>query len=293
MRFLMDRHLRHYLALCDHRSVQGAATALGLTQPALSKSLRRMEEAVGVLLFERTATGLVATQAGRRLALHSRAIEDVARQAELDLSSLAGGERGALRLGCGLAWSLSRVPAVLAEMGRRHPQLSIELVAGVGASILPLLGTRAIDVYVGVLHAGLVPPDCVVKRRTDLALRVFARTGHPLLADPCPNLLGDYPWALFANDAAGRVVVTNALRRHGAGDPEFTLSSNSLATLIDTVRRTDHLLPLVDVLQPEALARGLAVPGVPPLAIMPSALVSRRGLEGLRPVKTLLGLLSQ
>lgn len=292
MSFLVDRHLRHFIALFEHRSVQGAAAALGLTQPALSKSLRRIEDAVGARLFERTTTGLVVTDAGRRLALHSQVLYDAARQAELDLSSLVGGERGSLRLGAGLAWSLSKVPAVLAEMGRRHPRLSIELIAGVGAGVLPLLVTRAIDVYVGVLHPDLVPPGCLVQRRQDLALRAFVRSGHPLVADPEPARLGDFPWALFLEDAAGGVMVSAALRRHRASAPSFTLSSNSLEALIDTVRQTDHVLPLVEVLTPEARARGLVlVPDLPALAVMPSAVISRRGLETLRPVKNLLDLL--
>ena len=292
MRLLLDRHARHLLALCDHRSVQGAAAALGLTQPALSKSLRRMEDEIGAPLFERTASGLAPTEAGLRLAHHARLMADAARQAEIDLSALTGGDGGTLRLGVGLAWSLSRAPRALAEMSARFPRLGLEVTAGVGARVLPLLATRAIDVYGGVLHPELVPPGCEVERRRDLALRAFARAGHPLAERRDPAGLGDHPWALFSDDAAGRLLVTRALERLGAAAPTFTLASDSLATLLDTVGRTDHILPLVEVLTPKAASRGVApLEGVPALATLPSAVVSRAGLGALRPVRALLDLL--
>ena len=292
MRLLLDRHARHLLALWDHRSVQGAAAALGVTQPALSKSLRRMEEELGAALFERTSSGLAPTEAGRRLAHHARLMADAARQAEIDRSALLGGNGGTLRLGVGLAWSLSRAPRALAEMSARFPRLAIEVTVGVGAGVLPLLATRRIDVYGGVLHPELVPPSCAVERRRDIALRAFVRAGHPLAHCPDPAMMGDHPWALFSDDSAGRLMASRFLARLGAAPPAFTLTSNSLATLLDTVRRTDHVLPLVEVLTPEARARGLVpLDGVPPIATLPSAVISREGLGSLPPVRALLDLM--
>lgn len=186
LRLLLDRHARHLLALWDHRSVQGAAAALGVTQPAFSKSLRRMEDELGAALFERTSSGLVPTEASRRLAHHARLMADAARQAEIDLSALLRGNEGTLRLGVGLAWSLSRAPRALAEMSERFPRLAIEVTAGVGAGVPPLLGSRRIDVYGGVLHPELVPPGCAVERRRDIALRAFVRGAIRSPSAPTP-----------------------------------------------------------------------------------------------------------
>lgn len=104
--------------------------------------------------------------------------------------------------------------------------------------------------------------------------------------------MGNHPWALFSDDGAGRLMATRFLARLGAAPPAFTLTSNSLATLLDAVRRTGHVLPLVEVLTPEARARGLVpLVGVPPIATLPSAVISREGLGSLPPVRALLNLM--
>jgi biotin operon repressor len=68
------QQMRHVVALVERRSLASAAKALGISQPALSKSLRRLETDLGVKLFERTARGVLATEFGRELARHARAI---------------------------------------------------------------------------------------------------------------------------------------------------------------------------------------------------------------------------
>lgn len=64
------RHIRCFQALCTHKSVTAAAAALNTVQPALSRTLRELEETVGGALFERTAQGLVLTNAGETLRRH-------------------------------------------------------------------------------------------------------------------------------------------------------------------------------------------------------------------------------
>lgn len=294
MQYLIDRHMRHLLALADHRSVQGAAAVLGITQPALSKSLRRLENEIGALLFERTPQGLVPTEAGRRLVSHARILADVGRQAELDLSSLAGSESGALRLAAGLAWSAHRAPAALSALSQRFPRVSLELITGVGPRLLPLLATRRVDIYVGVIQPELIPDGCLVERRSNLFLRAMCRSDHPILADPDPARLGDYPWAFFAGDAPGRETVRQRLLGYGAKSPSATLVSNSIVSVFEIARTSDHLIPVIDELTQEAQVRGLTViDGVAPLAEMPTGMVLRRSLSGLAPVRALMELLDR
>ena len=57
---MQTQQMRHVAALIEHKSLARAARVLGISQPALSKSLRRLEAHLGVQLFERTARGVVA-----------------------------------------------------------------------------------------------------------------------------------------------------------------------------------------------------------------------------------------
>jgi len=68
------QQMRHVVAVIEQRSLAAAAKTLGISQPALSKSLRRLETYLGVKLFERTPRGMLATEFGREFAQHARAI---------------------------------------------------------------------------------------------------------------------------------------------------------------------------------------------------------------------------
>src|SRR5947208_5111057 len=94
------RHLKVLVAVADHGSVTKAATALGLSQPALSAQLRRIERAMGGPLFERSQDGVVPNERCRRVLAKARLV--LADMADLALSPVradAPGEVVELRMG--------------------------------------------------------------------------------------------------------------------------------------------------------------------------------------------------
>jgi len=88
------QQLRHVVALVDHRSLGRAAQILRISQPALSKSLRRLEAHLGVKLFERTARGVMPTEFGREHAQHARSIAVEIHEAERAAGAIRKGCRG-------------------------------------------------------------------------------------------------------------------------------------------------------------------------------------------------------
>eukprot|EP01031_Cornospumella_fuschlensis_P006796 gene6796-8452_t len=67
-----SRHLRDFIAIAHSRSLRAAATSLGLTQPAISRSLQELEEELGVPLFERHARGVLLTPAGEKFLVRAQ-----------------------------------------------------------------------------------------------------------------------------------------------------------------------------------------------------------------------------
>jgi len=93
--------LRCFLTVLEHRTMTSAALALCITQPALSKSLSRLESELGVPLFYRTPDGTVPTQFGITLANRARFIELESQRARAELKSLQEGGVGWQTIGTG------------------------------------------------------------------------------------------------------------------------------------------------------------------------------------------------
>lgn len=123
----MFSELRHFLLVADRASFTGAARAAHLTQPALSASIRRLEQDLGTRLFDRGRRGAVLTATGRALLPRARAalsaVED-ARRAVREVEDLT---RGEVRIGAGSTTATYLLPPVLARFRRRYPGVRIVL----------------------------------------------------------------------------------------------------------------------------------------------------------------------
>lgn len=123
----MFSELRHFLLVADRASFTGAARAAHLTQPALSASIRRLEQDLGTRLFDRGRRGAALTATGRALLPRARAalsaVED-ARRAVREVEDLT---RGEVRIGAGSTTATYLLPPVLARFRRRYPGVRIVL----------------------------------------------------------------------------------------------------------------------------------------------------------------------
>lgn len=118
---LEARHLRYFIAVAEEGTFTRAAARLGLSQPALSAVIGRLERAHGAQLFVRSSRGVRLTPGGRELLAHARAVVDAVRVAEEVLTR--DGWRHTLRVA---AQSATLVRALLREP-RAHPEWQVEL----------------------------------------------------------------------------------------------------------------------------------------------------------------------
>lgn len=121
---------RSFLAVLRAGSLSGAARELGVAQPTLGRHVAALEAALGQVLFTRTQTGFLATEAARALQPYAEAMESTAaallRVAE---SKGAGGLQGTVRITASKVICVEVLPAVLARLRAAHPALKLELVA--------------------------------------------------------------------------------------------------------------------------------------------------------------------
>lgn len=197
---MLDRQrLTHFLAIMTHRHFGRAAVQVQVTQPAITKSIRKLEDEVGCRLFERGRFGAVPTDAAFVLERRAQLILAESRLAEAELASLHGGHGGRLSLGVGISLATRVMPQALTEFRRRWPQVTVKCEVGNSAELYPRLTGGELDLVISAPLAS-VPVDPVLEQRPlyieEDALVV--RAGHPLHTD-APIALQDllaHPWVI-------------------------------------------------------------------------------------------------
>jgi DNA-binding transcriptional LysR family regulator len=150
-----------FFALSTHGHMGRAAGALGITQPALSVRLRNIERALGIALFERSASGLKPTDAAIRIAsiaTRARAAIDELRE---EATRIRSGESNVVRIGITALSSFSRAPFVISQLQHRFPAVRFELREATTHPLEQMLAHREIDL--AFLHPPLTREALSVK----------------------------------------------------------------------------------------------------------------------------------
>jgi len=195
--------LRPFLAVARAGTLSAAARELSVSQPALTKSVRKLEQQVGVPLFDRRARGMTLTASGAALLAHARMIEAQCRVADGELEALARGHAGRIRLGAGPYWGNTVVPRAIARLHERLPRLDVGLEVAVNTVIQPKLYAGELDVIVGALPESAGLPAGIERRDIcRINLRVVAGRDHPLQRRKRVTVadLGRYPWVVYQHD---------------------------------------------------------------------------------------------
>ena len=187
--------LRMLRAIADAGTITGAASLLGLSQPAVSQHVRRLERRLGTALLDRSARTIRLTEAGEVLARHGSTVGAALRAADAEVSALAGLRSGRVRLVAFPSASATLVPAALADLRARHPGLTVTLDEAEPPESVHAVLAGAADValafaYPGVdLARGEGDLDGLVTRHLlDDATMVALPSGHPAADRPTLDL---------------------------------------------------------------------------------------------------------
>jgi DNA-binding transcriptional LysR family regulator len=259
-RVLPSRLLRQFLTVAERGSLRAAAVTLGVSQPALTKNMRQLEQILGVALFDRHSRGVALTAFGEVLRRRAGLIELEHRYALAELDALRGGSTGTVRIGAGPVWSYRYLPAAIAELHRRYPNARVQVRTGVTHVLYPALLDGEVDLCAGALD--VIPGDDAAIVRQELGrfdMTVFVRVGHPLAGHgtPTPQQLAPYPWVMFEGDFDLRQHLHDFFRNHALPPPAVAVDSRSFATGLAITGQGDYLLCLARALEREAGAYGL------------------------------------
>ena len=172
--------LRSFLAVAEAGSLSGAARKLGLSQPTLGRHIAEIEAALNLALFTRTARGLALSGAGVDLLPHARAMKTAAHALSLAAAGRDGDISGTVRITASQIGSTYILPAMLADLRLREPQIQIELVPSDATENLLF---READIAVRMYRPTQL--DLITRHLVDLPLGLYGaktyldRVGRP------------------------------------------------------------------------------------------------------------------
>jgi len=148
----MEMHqIRYFLAVAETRNFTRAARASGVSQPALTRAIRKLEEELGGALFERRPSGVRLTQLGRLMQPHLERTHAAALAAKSEAETFANAERQQLTLGVMCTIGPARLINLVRQLETRVPGLELKLREERGTRIVQ----RLIDDEVDVALVGL------------------------------------------------------------------------------------------------------------------------------------------
>lgn len=279
------RHLRQLLAIAEHGTFGRAAAALGMTQPALSRSVQAMEAEVGTALFDRSRAGVNPTDEGRLLIRGARELVTAADGLEREISrrrQAHGASQVAVGVGPYPAETL--MPLALARFMTIQPLVRVRLVAREWDELLARLRAREIDFFIAETSTLAGEHDIAVRPLAPVDVYFMGRRGHPLgrrakvgpaqaLAYPC-LAVSRIPPRILEPMLAG----LRDARVQWAGHPFPALENATSSAAKAIARRSDAIVVLPLAAAADELEQGsLIVLGREPWMSLQYGLVTPKG----------------
>lgn len=238
-----------------------AAEVLGLTQPAVSRSIRELETTLDVTLFDRSQRGAVLTVHGRKLfdaAEAAMALLTEGLQATQDM----GGSRELLRIGalpnvCGLT-----LPGIIEDFQEIYPRTTVRVVSGSNADLLARLRQGALDVVIGRLSDSTAMHGLSFQHLYDESIVFAVGTEHPVAQSgvtPELRALLEQPMLAPIPGTIIRQELERFLFKSGFVAPDFALESIDAGFINKTIRASTHVVVTVEALVADARAAGHVV----------------------------------
>ncbi|WP_010104186.1 LysR family transcriptional regulator [Verminephrobacter aporrectodeae] len=252
------RQIALMLAVKEQRTLRAAAAQLGMSQPAATKMLHELEDALDVRLFERMGRGLRISEAGERVMDYCQNLRASVEALNRELMELRQGSAGRLAMGSIMAASPGRLTKALLCIKQQSPLLSIEVAVDTSDRLLAQLRDGVLEVVVGRM-TGDHCDDYLFRPIDDEELVVVSSLSHPLARKRQTTLeaLRPYAWVLQPPGSPMRTLIDQEFRDRGLALPRGLIETGSILTSINLVRSSTMVAVV-----PAAVARSHAEHGM-------------------------------
>lgn len=235
------KHLSQLSIIVESGSFQSAADRLGLTQPALSRNMKTLEDRLGIALFIRDGRRSVPNALAQRLARNGQAIRQAEEQASILANQSAQGAVGELRIGATPIVAGRFLSSAIACFIRENPNCVVELRTGLVYELQAMLERRQVDIVLG--------PQSLAEKSSNLAfspiiedrIGILCRADHPLtsLSSLAPSDLETQVWLAHSRGSLLRQQTEAAMQASGVTSMHIVCETDSIRSVLEIVAETD------------------------------------------------------
>ncbi|MGF1755957.1 LysR family transcriptional regulator [Vibrio makurazakiensis] len=262
---LESKPLRHFLAVAEHGNFTHAARALNIAQPALSISIKKLEQTLELTLFRRGDKSVTLTQEGATLLEHAKRISQQFADAELAMNELKGLVKGEVRLGAPSMMGSYFFPQILMAFKSQYPNLKLTLIDAGTESIRKMLLNGELDI--GVINDAHVPEDLETDHLLDSEMLAVVGATHELAQNESIDFKRFFQedLILFKPGYFHRDFIDSVHEQYGF-DMNIAFESNLLPMILSIVKQEFAITALLElVTQHEKQVVG--VPFNPPVKL--------------------------
>lgn len=236
------RDIEYFAVVAEQRNLGRAAAILGLSQPALSKSLRRLELSLQVKLVRRTPKGIELTAEGSALLLRVQELRLAFQSVAREIADVSEGSVGHIRIGAGAAVSEHFLSASFAALLEQVPRARLKVVTSDNDVAIPALRNGELDLIVNYVVPPL--PEGVVSEHLFEDNQLVCASAKHRLAGKRRLTIADLEqerWTLSDPALESSVWLQRRFRDAGLRPIRIALESRSVAQRLRTVASSDLL----------------------------------------------------
>lgn len=180
--------LQQFIAVAQKGNFRKASRELGISQPALTRSIQNLEQYFNVPLFDRLSSGVVLTEYGRTVMVWAEETITSSQNVKRYVDLLSDVSTGKLVIGTGAYFADSVLAVAVGKVIKKTPSLNIKIIRNTWKNAEKMLLNRQIDLFLGWTDETLKLMDITVETLLIDPIILFCRKGHPLLRRYKPDL---------------------------------------------------------------------------------------------------------
>ena len=255
--------LRNVVIVAERGSLRSAARELGISQPAITRSIQELEHELGATLFERQGTGMVLTAVGRAVLRRAEGIHSDMERLRDEVAQMKGHGTGSISIALSTVAHIALLPLVVMQFRRRYPDVRLNISEGMLPAIEADLHNGTVDFYVGPVWQDESHAQMLVEPLFENKRIIFCRRNHPLAGCSSLRELTGASWITGSLTPVSEDELSPLFERFGLPSPKVAMNGQTFLSMIVATASSDLLTMLpqqwLDVLKSTGLVQEIRV----------------------------------
>ena len=237
------KFIEAFLATVSTGSIRAAARKLGLSQPAVSKAIKALEDEVGAPLMMRGTKGIDLTEYGKAFHIRATTISHESHKAIEEIRQMRGEMNGSVSILLSPAASMQLAPPVVRQFHREHPEVKIHIYEGLEASAVDKLRTGEIDFSVTSIAptTTLSEKEFIIHPIIKIPMAIICRSDNPLKDKTTLKDLLEADWVQIGAGGYLTPLLRTFYLQHGLEPPHVAVECHSFTSSLAMIENSDML----------------------------------------------------